>query len=59
VGTSKSNNSVNSGNDASLWARQSTPQQERVTARARQVVEGLPDWEPLPPGEILVRRRQR
>ncbi|WP_328468743.1 hypothetical protein [Streptomyces sp. NBC_00448] len=29
---------------------------ERVTSRVRRVVEGLPDWEPLPPGETLVRR---
>ncbi|QIB41686.1 hypothetical protein [Streptomyces aureoverticillatus] len=29
---------------------------ERVTKRQRRVVEGLPDWEPLPPGETLVRR---
>jgi hypothetical protein len=27
-----------------------------VTSRVRKVVEGLPDWEPLPPGEIVVRR---
>lgn len=30
--------------------------EERVTNRARRMVEGLPSWEPLPPGEILVRR---
>ncbi|MET7849061.1 hypothetical protein AB0D78_17095 [Streptomyces avermitilis] len=29
---------------------------ERVTSRLRRVVEGLPDWEPLPPGETVVRR---
>jgi hypothetical protein len=40
----------------SPWAAVRRPQQERVTSRQRQVVEGLPDWEPLPPGETLVRR---
>ncbi|MFY1635074.1 hypothetical protein ACN27F_17670 [Solwaraspora sp. WMMB335] len=30
----------------------------RQTERQRKVVESLPDWEPLPPGEILVRRGQ-
>ena len=38
------------------WARQSTAAEERATTRARRMVEGLPSWEPLPPGEILVRR---
>ncbi|MEI5103892.1 hypothetical protein RB200_42235 [Streptomyces sp. PmtG] len=28
----------------------------RATSRLRRTVEGLPDWEPLPPGETLVRR---
>ncbi|WP_179851537.1 hypothetical protein [Streptomyces sp. Ag109_G2-15] len=41
---------------SSPWAAQRRPQQERVTSRLRRVVEGLPDWEPLPPGETLVRR---
>ncbi|MEV5799158.1 hypothetical protein, partial [Streptomyces collinus] len=41
---------------ASPWAAQRGPQRERVTSRLRRVVEGLPDWEPLPPGETLVRR---
>jgi hypothetical protein len=40
----------------SPWAAQRRPQQERVTSRLRRVVEGLPDWEPLPPGETVVRR---
>lgn len=39
------------------WARQAAPGTRRTTARARRLVEGLPDWEPLPPGEVLVRRR--
>ncbi|MFE0513887.1 hypothetical protein [Streptomyces sp. NPDC058964] len=41
---------------SSPWAAQRGPQQERVTSRLRRVVEGLPDWEPLPPGETVVRR---
>ena len=41
---------------SSPWAAQRRPQQERVTSRLRKVVEGLPDWEPLPPGETVVRR---
>jgi hypothetical protein len=53
------NDSASGGNGVSLWARQSAPAQQRVTARVRNLVESLPDWEPLPPGEILVRRRQR
>lgn len=40
----------------SLWARQPNAPQERVTQRLRKMVEGLPDWEPMPPGEIVVRR---
>ncbi|WP_405832766.1 MULTISPECIES: hypothetical protein [unclassified Streptomyces] len=38
------------------WARQPTAAEETTTARLRRIVEGLPDWEPLPPGEIVVRR---
>ncbi|OIJ65161.1 hypothetical protein [Streptomyces mangrovisoli] len=40
----------------SPWAATARPRQERRTSRQRQVVEGLPDWEPLPPGETVVRR---
>ncbi|MFI9602037.1 hypothetical protein ACIHCX_19685 [Streptomyces sp. NPDC052043] len=40
----------------SPWAATRRPTGERVTNRVRQVVEGLPDWEPLPPGETVVRR---
>ena len=39
-----------------LWARQTTSGTQRVTSRVRRLVQGLPDWEPLPPGEVLVRR---
>jgi hypothetical protein len=40
------------------WARQGS-QQERATARNRRLVRSLPDWDPLPPGEILVHRHRR
>ncbi|MEU5000823.1 hypothetical protein [Streptomyces sp. NPDC021622] len=40
----------------SPWAASHRPSGERVTTRLRRVVEGLPDWEPLPPGETVVRR---
>jgi hypothetical protein len=39
-----------------IWARPAAPQEDHVTQRMRQRVDGLPDWEPLPPGEIIVRR---
>ncbi|MDG4762717.1 hypothetical protein O7632_01090 [Solwaraspora sp. WMMD406] len=47
----------------SLRAANSPPavngsQSVRHTERHRKVVESLPDWEPLPPGEIIVRRGQ-
>jgi hypothetical protein len=38
------------------WARQTTQKDARATDRMRKTVQGLPSWEPLPPGEILVRR---
>jgi hypothetical protein len=41
-----------------LWARQKAPNTQRVTERVRRLVQGLPDWEPLPPGEVLVRRHR-
>jgi hypothetical protein len=41
------------------WARQTTQPQPRATSRARNMVQSLPAWEPLPPGEILVRRQRR
>ncbi|MFE4371323.1 hypothetical protein ACFRMN_24375 [Streptomyces sp. NPDC056835] len=41
---------------ASPWAATPTRPKERATSRLRKVVEGLPDWEPLPPGEMTVRR---
>jgi len=39
------------------WARQNTAH-ERVTGRNREQLRGLPAWDPLPPGEILVQRRR-
>lgn len=45
------------GDNSSSWGRQSAgASEERVTSRVRRMAEGLPDWEPLPPGEILIRR---
>ncbi|MFJ7246797.1 hypothetical protein ACIQWA_19430 [Kitasatospora sp. NPDC098652] len=41
---------------ASPWAASPKPTTERATGRLRRIVEGLPDWEPLPPGEVTVRR---
>ena len=38
------------------WARQVSPAQSRSTNRSRRLVAGLPGWEPLPPGEMIVRR---
>jgi hypothetical protein len=38
------------------WAKQASAKTEQATKRIRRVVESLPDWEPLPPGEILVHR---
>lgn len=40
------------------WARHPNPPRQRSTSRVRQVVEGLPDWEPMPPG-VAVRRPQQ
>lgn len=39
-----------------LWARQGNAGVPRATSRQRRTVQQLPAWEPLPPGEILVRR---
>ncbi|GEC05765.1 hypothetical protein SSP24_34200 [Streptomyces spinoverrucosus] len=40
----------------SPWGASRRPAGERATSRVRKIAEGLPDWEPLPPGETLVRR---
>jgi len=45
--------------DAALpWAYQPARKVDRVTERRRKIIGDLPDWEPLPPGEIQVRRRR-
>ncbi|MFE4538975.1 hypothetical protein ACFRKB_28540 [Streptomyces scopuliridis] len=44
---------------ASPWASAPARPKERVTSRLRKVVEGLPEWEPLPPGEMTVRRPKK
>ncbi|PPA60730.1 hypothetical protein [Micromonospora chalcea] len=41
------------------WARQPIAAAKRSTSRARRMVENLPDWEPMPPGELVVRRPRR
>jgi len=50
-----------SGSQTVPWARQAAASAppEPVTQRARRMVQGLPDWEPLPPGEAPVSRRGR
>ncbi|MBM7075756.1 hypothetical protein [Micromonospora humida] len=41
------------------WARTTPPVWLTRTERRRQIVEELPDWDPLPPGESKVRRPAR
>ena len=41
---------------AAPWARQGGRADKPVTPRARRIVEDLPAWDPLPPGEITVHR---
>ncbi|WP_017583194.1 hypothetical protein [Nocardiopsis valliformis] len=41
------------------WGAQQESGGEKVTERRREVVDSLPDWDPLPPGETLIRRRPR
>lgn len=38
------------------WARRPVAASAPATGRTRRMVDGLPAWEPLPPGEILVQR---
>lgn len=39
------------------WGQQGTkPSNNRATLRERRLVEGLPQWEPRPPGEAVIRR---
>lgn len=53
----------NGGSDAAgaapvPWARQPSQPEKHATKRVRQMVESLPNWEPTPPGEVLVRRHR-
>jgi hypothetical protein len=41
------------------WAYQKAVTLPPATKRARKVVDSLPAWEPLPPGEIIVRRHRQ
>lgn len=41
------------------WARPPSVAVARKTERARRIVTTLPAWDPLPPGEQLVRRPGR
>jgi hypothetical protein len=42
------------------WARQAPDaRNEPVTDRIRRIVAGLPGWDPMPPGEIIVVRAGR
>jgi hypothetical protein len=43
-------------NGSTPWGRQTGASEERVTSRQRRMAEGLPSWEPLPPGEVVIRR---
>jgi hypothetical protein len=38
------------------WGQPGSARGTRATERLRKTIEGLPDWEPLPPGEATVRR---
>jgi hypothetical protein len=40
------------------WARRNTSHKP-LTDRSRRHLGSLPDWDPLPPGEILVQRPSR
>lgn len=40
------------------WAARSLPVKSPELTRNRQLAGDLPDWEPLPPGETLVRRHR-
>jgi hypothetical protein len=44
------------GDPSVPWARPPARPDRPVTTRTRRIVESLPAWEPLPPGEILVER---
>jgi len=40
------------------WGRVN-PAKSRATERKRKTIDGLPDWEPTPPGEVSVQRGRR
>ena len=46
------------GGDDVPWARRVVAAKP-ATSRSRQLVRDLPSWDPLPPGEVLVRRHSR
>ncbi|MCG5467032.1 hypothetical protein MED01_006082 [Micromonospora sp. MED01] len=51
----------NENGDAAVvvpWAQQASTPVEHRTDRRRHMVQGLPSWEPLPPGEIYVQRHR-
>jgi hypothetical protein len=48
-----------SPSNPSIWSRPAEPPDTHLTQRVRKRVEGLPDWDPLPPGEIVVRRSRQ
>lgn len=50
-------NTGRSGPPTPGWNASPAPTEGKATDRRRAVVGSLPDWEPLPPGEILVQRK--
>lgn len=56
--TVKPSRDGSSTGDSVPWARQPSVPVTRATTRTRNVVNDLPTWEPMPPGEILVQRHR-
>lgn len=54
--TPEANGAAQAAPDSVPWAQQGAAKTERATARIRKMVQGLPAWEPMPPGEQIVRR---
>lgn len=48
-----------SGSAGTPWGKGSQANKSRATERLRRTIDGLPAWEPTPPGEIAVQRGQR
>jgi hypothetical protein len=44
---------------ARSWAGQTLAPEDRKLGRQRKIAEGLPDWNPMPPGELTVTRTAR